>query len=177
MFSTAVSSSVLVLTGAVALLAGCGSDPTATSTPPTSTIAVTTTTAAGAPTTATTKPVEAVEIANGDQQEPIAVAVDGGAAGVDVTFRRITLAPGAGTGEHCHYGQLVAVVAEGELTHRAPIYPGGVHVYRAGDSLIEGPGYRHEGTNEGSTPTVLVVTYLTPEGKPLAETDLTHCDD
>ena len=122
-------------------------------------------------------PVQAVDLANGEQREPVEVSVDGGAAGVDVTFREITIAPGAGTGEHCHYGQLVAVVTEGKLTHYADVHPGGVLVYEAGDSIIEGAGYPHQGINEGDEDVVLWVTYITPEGKPLAETDLSNCDE
>lgn len=122
------------------------------------------------------QPVRAVDQASGEQDAPVKVSVDGGKDGVGVTFRKITIAPGASTGEHCHYGQLIAVVANGELTHYASMYPGGAHVYKQGDSVVEGPGYRHEGRNEGKTDLVLWVTYITPEGKPLAETRLEHCD-
>lgn len=122
-------------------------------------------------------PVSAIDHANGDQTAPVEVSVDGGAAGVDVTMREIRIAPGAGTGEHCHYGQLVAVVTAGTLTHYADIYPTGVHVYETGDSIIEGAGYPHEGRNEGDEDVVLWVTYITPEGEPLAESDLSRCDD
>jgi len=120
-------------------------------------------------------PVEAVDLAAGAQDGPVTVSVEG-EDGVTVTFREITIAPGAGTGEHCHYGQLIAVVQEGALTHYADIYPDGVHVYETGDSIIEGAGYPHEGRNEGDENVVLWVTYVIPEGKPLAETDLSHCE-
>jgi len=124
----------------------------------------------------TPAPVRAVDVAEGGQDEPVEVLVDGGAAGVDVTFREITIEPGAGTGEHCHYGQLIAVVQGGALTHYSPTHPGGVRVYEAGESIIEGPGYVHEGRNEGDDDVVLWVTYVTPDGDPLAETDLAQCD-
>ncbi|MFG6446042.1 cupin domain-containing protein [Microbacterium sp. P06] len=128
-------------------------------------------------TSATTEaPVRAVDVAEGDQPEPVDVRVDGGADGVGVTFREITIEPGAGTGEHCHYGQLIAVVEEGVLTHYSDTHPGGVHVYETGDSIIEGAGYPHQGRNEGDEDVVLWVTYVVPEGKPLAETDLAHCE-
>lgn len=120
-------------------------------------------------------PVVAVDQAHGAQETPVEVSV-AGTEGVGVTFREITIAPGAGTGKHCHYGQLIAVVKEGSLTHYADIYPGGVHVYETGASIVEGAGYPHEGRNEGDEDVVLWVTYVIPEGKPLAETDLTHCD-
>lgn len=126
--------------------------------------------------TETPEPVRAVDIAAGQQDGPVDVEVDGGAEGVGVTFRELTIEPGAGTGEHCHYGQLIAVVEQGELTHYADIYPGGVHIYRQGESIIEGAGYPHEGRNEGDQDVVLMVTYVIPEGKPLAETDLANCD-
>lgn len=121
--------------------------------------------------------MRAVDLASGEQVEPVEVLVDGGPDGVDVTFREITIEPGAGTGEHCHYGQLIAVVKEGELTHYAETHPGGVHVYKAGDSIIEGASYPHEGRNEGDTDVVLWVTYVIPDGKPLAETDLANCGE
>jgi len=124
----------------------------------------------------TDAPVTAVDHAAGELDESVDVSVDGGDAGVDVTFREITIAPGAGTGEHCHYGQLIAVVKEGSLTHYAPTHPGGVHVYEEGDAIIEGAGYIHEGRNEGDTDVVLWVTYVIPDGEPLAETALENCE-
>ncbi|WP_372504807.1 cupin domain-containing protein [Streptomyces telluris] len=77
---------------------------------------------------------------------------------VQVNFREVSIPPGGSTGKHCHHGQLVGVVKFGTLTHYAPVYPGGVHVYRTGDSITEGRGYVHEGRNEGSTPLVLWAT-------------------
>lgn len=139
------------------LLAGCGSVETA-------------------PESDKNEPVRAVDIAAGQQDEPVDVEVDGGSDGVGVTFRKITIEPGAGTGEHCHHGQLIAVVERGELTHYADNHPGGVRVYKTGESIIEGAGYAHQGKNEGDEDVVLVVTYVVPDGKPLAEADLTQCD-
>lgn len=153
---------VVAAVAAGLLLSACGSDSVST--------------ARTAASTSTEQPIRAVDEAAGEQAAPVNVSVDGGKAGVGVTFRKITIVPGASTGEHCHYGQLIAVVAAGELTHHAAIYPGGVHVYKKGDSIIEGKGYRHEGRNEGKVDTVLWVTYIIPEGKPLAETDLKKCD-
>ncbi|GAA3630756.1 hypothetical protein GCM10022200_11920 [Microbacterium awajiense] len=121
-------------------------------------------------------PVQAVDLAAGETDGDVDVAVAAGSEGVGVTFREITLAPGAGTGEHCHDGQLIAVVQQGELTHYAPTHPGGVRVYREGDAIIEGADYIHEGRNEGDVDVVLWVTYVIPEGEPLAQTDLALCD-
>lgn len=123
-----------------------------------------------------TAPVAVADVAAGEYEAAIEISVgDGTGEGVQVVFREIVLAPGAGTGEHCHHGQLVAVVEQGELTHYAPVYENGVHVYREGDALIEGAEYIHEGVNEGHEDLVLWVTYLIEEGEPLAETDLSRC--
>lgn len=151
---------------AALLLAGCAADA-----PPAATTAAST----PAPVETSSAPVTAVDLAAGTTDGPVEVDVAGD-DGVSVTFREITIAPGAGTGLHCHHGQLIAVVQQGELTHYADIYPGGVHVYTTGDSIIEGAGYRHEGRNEGDVDVVLWVTYVIEEGEPLAETDLTRCD-
>jgi quercetin dioxygenase-like cupin family protein len=149
---------VLAVLGLAVLVSSCGRyEPVATTASP------------------TRAPVVAVDHAAGEQDAPVEVSV-AGKDGVGVTFREITLAPGGSTGRHCHYGQLVAVVTEGALTHYADIYPGGVHVYETGDSIIEGAGYPHEGRNEGKDDVVLWVTYVIPEGKPLAEPDLALCD-
>lgn len=120
-------------------------------------------------------PVTATMLAEGIYPGAIEVAVDD-AAGVQVVLREITIQPGASTGEHCHRGQLVGVVKQGTLTHYAPIYPSGVHEYVAGDAIVEGAGYVHEGVNEGTVPVVLEVTYLIEHGEPLAQTDLAQCD-
>lgn len=121
-------------------------------------------------------PVSAVDVATGEIDEGVVVDVPDAGDGVGVTFREITLAPGASTGVHCHHGQLIAVVQAGELTHYAATHPDGVRVYATGEAIIEGAGYPHEGVNEGDDPVVLWVTYVIPEGEPLAETDLDRCD-
>lgn len=121
------------------------------------------------------EPVVGVIHAQGEYSAPVEVDV-AGSEGVTVTFREITIAPGAGTGKHCHAGQLIGVVHRGTLTHYADIYPGGVHVYEEGDAIVEGAGYVHEGVNEGDTDVVLWVAYVIPEGEPLAQTGLAKCD-
>ncbi len=117
--------------------------------------------------------VKVEELGEGEQDAALKLNLKGP---LQVNYRRVTIPPGEGTGEHCHHGNLIAVVEAGTLTHRAPIYPGGVHEYEQGDSIFEGSGYVHEGTNEGDEDVVLLVTYITPEGDPLAETDLGKCD-
>jgi quercetin dioxygenase-like cupin family protein len=151
------ASMLLALAGL--LLAGCAAAPP---------------TAAPTPTPAeSTAPVSAEELAAGAQDSAVDVAVAGP---TQVVFREITIEPGAGTGLHCHDGQLIAVVEQGVFTHYAPIYPTGQHVYEAGDALVEGAHYVHEGKNEGTEDVVLLVTYVITEGSPLAETDLEHCE-
>jgi len=122
---------------------------------------------------ASAAPVVVEELGRGEQEAAVDLEVAGPA---QVAFRRITIAPGAGTGLHCHDGQLIAVVEQGVLTHYAPVYPGGVHEYQAGDAIIEGAHYVHEGKNLGTEDVVLLVTYVIAEGDPLAETDLTKCE-
>lgn len=151
---------LLPLACVAAVLAGCGT----TSPRP----------VAAAPTPgASAAPVVVEELGRGEQDAAVDVEVRGP---TQVVFRRITLRPGAGTGRHCHDGQLVALVESGVLTHYAPVYPTGVHVYEAGDALVEGAEYVHEGRNEGSADVVLMVTYVIAQGQPLAQTDLSQCD-
>jgi quercetin dioxygenase-like cupin family protein len=68
------------------------------------------------------------------------------------------------------------VVEQGVFTHYAPVYPDGVRVYEAGDAIVEGAHYVHQGVNEGTEDVVLLVTYVIEEGQPLAQTDLALCD-
>ncbi len=128
------------------------------------------------PATTIDEPVTATDLAAGEYDEPVEISVGDG-DGVQVVFREIVLPPGSRTGEHCHHGQLVAVVKQGELTHYAPVYPDGVRVYQEGDAIIEGADYVHEGVNEGTEDVVLWVTYIIEADEPLAETDLTRCAD
>ena len=123
--------------------------------------------------TETSSPITVEELGAGEEPDGVDVDVQGP---TQVVFRRITIAPGAGTGEHCHAGNLVAVVEEGTFTHYAPIYPDGVRVYTAGESIIEGSGYVHQGVNESDEDVVLLVTYVIEEGQPLSQTDLSLCD-
>jgi quercetin dioxygenase-like cupin family protein len=120
-------------------------------------------------------PLAATTLATGEYPDDIDVSVSD-TAGLQVVLKEITLQPGASTGEHCHHGQLIGIVKQGTLTHYAPIYPTGVHEYHAGDAIIEGEGYIHEGRNEGTEPMVLDVTYIIEAGEPLAETDLSKCE-
>ena len=117
-------------------------------------------------------PVVVEELGKGEEDADVDVEVAGP---TQVVFRKITLHPGAGTGLHCHAGQLIALVASGVFTHYAPVYRTGMHVYVAGDALVEGANYPHQGKNEGTEDVVLLVTYVIAEGQPLAQTDLHKC--
>ncbi|MEV7781597.1 cupin domain-containing protein [Kitasatospora sp. NPDC088351] len=80
----------------------------------------------------------------------------------------ITLPPGASTGWHYHPGRVEVVVLSGTLTRT--LYDGRVEVTRAGGSLVEEAGsvHIHVGRNHGSVPVVLIASYDTPAGCPLA---------
>lgn len=159
------------LVAAMVLLAACSASPASEAEGSRASTSATPSATPSAP--STDAPVVVEELGAGESAASVDVEVDGPAT---VTYRRITLHPGAGTGLHCHYGQLIAVVEAGEFTHRAPTYPSGVHVYEAGDTIVEGAGYVHEGVNESDDDVVLLVTYVTAEGEPLAETVLANCD-
>lgn len=88
--------------------------------------------------------------------------------GKDYITKQITIAPGGTTGWHYHPGEVFGVMKEGTLTH----YDSSCAVdgvYQAGAPITEGsgPGYVHEGRNEGSVPAVLWVLYIDPAGSPL----------
>ncbi|WP_415952182.1 cupin domain-containing protein [Streptomyces sp. KLOTTS4A1] len=86
----------------------------------------------------------------------------------DVTFRTVTIAPGGTTGWHYHPGQVLAVVKQGTLTRT--LADRSVEVSPPGSTVLE-PGGAHDvhvGRNLGTTPVILYVTYLLPEGSPLA---------
>ena len=93
--------------------------------------------------------------------------------GVDYIISRITLAPGAATGWHYHPGEVFGFVKEGTMTHWGVsadsrcavdgIYPANAPVKEG-----VGPGFVHNGRNEGATPLVMEVTYINPTGSPLS---------
>ncbi|WP_243766995.1 cupin domain-containing protein [Streptomyces sp. GC420] len=94
----------------------------------------------------------------------------------DVVFRTITVEPGGSTGWHYHPGQLIAVVKSGTLTRT--LQDCSVEATPAGTSFIEpsGSDHVHIGRNLGTEPVELYVTYLVPEGSPLAiDADAPEC--
>lgn len=92
---------------------------------------------------------------------------------VDYLVTRITVAPGAGTGWHYHPGDVFGFIAEGTMTHWNALGDGRCavdEVYPTGAPVKEGvgPGFVHNGRNEGSTPLVMEVVYVNPAGTPLS---------
>jgi quercetin dioxygenase-like cupin family protein len=77
------------------------------------------------------------------------------------TVLRITLAPGARTGRHRHPFPPTAYVLEGRLD--VAIDGIGTRHCRAGDTFVETRA-THEGSNPGSTPTVLLAVLPAAEG-------------
>nr|WP_042196710.1 cupin domain-containing protein [Kibdelosporangium sp. MJ126-NF4] len=89
--------------------------------------------------------------------------------GKDYVLREITLAPGGSTGWHYHEGTLYGRVRGGTLTHnKSDCSLDGI--YEQGTPIVEQPGQGnvHIGRNLGTTPVVLDVLYVLPEGAPLA---------
>jgi quercetin dioxygenase-like cupin family protein len=86
----------------------------------------------------------------------------------DVVVREITIEPGGTTGWHYHPGQLIAVVKQGTLTRE--LDDCSTVTSQAGDVVLEEAGKRHVhvGSNLGTVPVVLDVTYVIPHGSPLA---------
>ena len=91
--------------------------------------------------------------------------------GIEYVVTRITVAPGGGTGWHFHPGDVFGYIAEGTMTHYAPLAGPGCAVdavYVTGAPVKEGvgPGFVHNGRNEGNTPLVMEVVYINPVGTP-----------
>ncbi|HPY23148.1 MAG: hypothetical protein QG655_2410 [Actinomycetota bacterium] len=94
--------------------------------------------------------------------------------GTQYIVTRITVAPGAGTGWHYHPGDVFGYISDGAMTH----YNTGAGdsgcavdaVYSAGAPVKEGvgPGFVHNGRNEGTSPLVMEVVYVNPVGTPLS---------
>lgn len=119
---------------------------------------VTVAVAAATPAPATATPATGTEVAILSQN-----TVDG----VEYAVTRITVAPGGGTGWHFHPGDVFGYIAEGSMTHYGPdctvdaVYPTGAPVKEG-----VGPGFVHNGRNEGGTPLVMEVVYVNPVGAP-----------
>ncbi|MGV9801563.1 cupin domain-containing protein [Mycobacterium sp. NPDC003449] len=90
--------------------------------------------------------------------------------GKDYIVSDITLAPGGSTGWHTHRGEIYGIVKAGQLTHySADCRQDGL--YNAGDPITDptGADHVHLARNLGTTPVILEVTYLDPEGAPTSD--------
>lgn len=84
--------------------------------------------------------------------QPIAYPHDGKA---EVSVLIVTIAPGKQTGWHQHPVPLFGYVLSGQVT--VQIDHGEKHTYRQGDALAECVNLLHNGVNEGSEPTQLLI--------------------
>jgi quercetin dioxygenase-like cupin family protein len=79
----------------------------------------------------------------------------------DVVVRELTLAPGGTTGWHSHPGPSIVIVTQGALSFYEASDPTcTAQTFAAGEGLVEAPGDVHVARNEGTTPVVLVITFL-----------------
>lgn len=87
--------------------------------------------------------------------------------GIEYTVTKITVAPGGGTGWHYHPGEVFGFISAGSMTHYGAdctvdaVFNTGAPVKEG-----EGPGFVHNGRNEGVTPLVMEVVYINPVGAP-----------
>jgi quercetin dioxygenase-like cupin family protein len=86
------------------------------------------------------------------------------AGAAKVTAAILTLAPGASTGWHTHGLPTFGYILEGELT--VDYGDKGVHVYRAGDALLEAIDVVHDGRNTGAGPMRILAVFMGAEGLP-----------
>jgi quercetin dioxygenase-like cupin family protein len=83
----------------------------------------------------------------------------------EVTTMIIEIAPGATTPLHRHPVPSIAYMLQGDLEVKAE---GGVlNRYKTGDAFAETVGRAHQGTNVGTTPVRILVTYIGAKGEPL----------
>jgi quercetin dioxygenase-like cupin family protein len=83
----------------------------------------------------------------------------------EVTTMIIEIAPGASTVLHKHPVPSVAYMLQGELEVQAE--GGIVNRYKAGDAFLETINRLHKGTNTGTVPVKILVTYIGVKGEPV----------
>ncbi len=76
----------------------------------------------------------------------------------------VALAPGQQTGWHTHGVPTFGYILEGELT--VDYGNRGVHVYRAGDALLEAVDVAHDGRNTGAGPMRILVVFMSADELP-----------
>ena len=92
---------------------------------------------------------------------------------VEGTLRRIEIAPGGSTGWHHHNGHVQGLVVAGTLSR---VLADCSRVDSpAGSWVTEEPGGDHVGLNLGTTPLVMLVTYVLPDDEPFAEDAPARC--
>ncbi|HEV8596241.1 MAG TPA: cupin domain-containing protein [Candidatus Dormibacteraeota bacterium] len=109
--------------------------------------------------------VTGTTLARGTNQSPGTIPIK---QGMDVVVATNTFAPGGSSGWHSHPGGAIVVVVSGQLTDYNSI--GGHCVattYTAGQAFIERPGVLQLAVNNGTTDTVVYVTFPSvPDGAP-----------
>jgi len=104
-------------------------------------------------------------LARGTDQSPGTIPIK---QGMDVVVATNTFAPGGSSGWHSHPGGAIVVVMSGQLTDYNSI--GGNCVattYTAGQAFVERPGVLQLAVNNGTTDTVVYVTFPSvPAGAP-----------
>ena len=83
----------------------------------------------------------------------------------DLVQQTLHFAPGAATPWHTHPGQVLVTVIEGELTLRMR---GSEKVYKTGESFSELAGHVQQAHNTTTANTVVVVSFVIPDGAPLS---------
>ena len=78
---------------------------------------------------------------------------------------QVTIAPGGREGRHLHAGPLLIHVLAGEEALEIKDQP--TKIIKAGESFLVEPGLVHEGFNRGTTPRVVLGTFINPKDKPL----------
>lgn len=109
--------------------------------------------------------VTASLLAKGAVAERVHVKSAGGEQ-TDVLVQELSIAPGGTTGWHTHPGSAIVVIESGTFTVRSQQGADCVsEVYGPGQAFVDpGRGHRHVGTNDGTQPVVVTVTYLLPAG-------------
>jgi quercetin dioxygenase-like cupin family protein len=83
----------------------------------------------------------------------------------EVTTMIVEIAPGTSTVLHRHPVPSVAYMLQGDLEVQAD--GGIVNRYKTGDAFLETIGRTHKGTNIGTVPVRILVTYIGVKGEPV----------
>ncbi|HSH77881.1 MAG TPA: cupin domain-containing protein [Herpetosiphonaceae bacterium] len=83
----------------------------------------------------------------------------------DLVQQTLHFAPGAATPWHTHPGQVLVTVIEGELTFRMR---DSEKVYKTGESFAEMANHVQQAHNTTASNTVVVVSFVLPDGAPLS---------